>query len=219
MNKKCSKCKTERGFDEFHKNKCQEDGFSHVCKLCRKLDRINNLQKYRERDKLNNIKFKIQKQEYRDRRKQISKEYNKNLYAKDKERIDKRNKAWRKKNKNWFKDYMTERCKEINFRIAKNLRTRLYHAIKYKWKFGSAVSDLGCSIEEFKRWIESKFKPGMSWDNYGKNGWHIDHIIPLSCFHNLGNDREQFLKACHYTNLQPMWWRENISKGGRDLNV
>jgi hypothetical protein len=50
----------------------------------------------------------------------------------------------------------------------------------------------------------------MSWDNWGTHGWHIDHIIPLSSFDL--TDREQFLKACHYTNLQPLWAADNIRK-------
>ena len=83
-------------------------------------------------------------------------------------------------------------------------------AIKNNWKNGSAVKDLGCSIEDFKKYIESKFQEGMTWDNYGLNTWHIDHITPLSWF-NL-EDRNQFLVACHYTNQQPLWARDNWEK-------
>jgi hypothetical protein len=101
----------------------------------------------------------------------------------------------------------------VNHRLSKRLRTRLRNALCGKYKSGSAVRDLGCSIEELKIYLESKFQPGMSWDNYGKDGWHIDHIKPLSKF-NLSNP-EEFKKACHYTNLQPLWWHENILKSNK----
>jgi hypothetical protein len=102
-----------------------------------------------------------------------------------------------------------------NFKLSRNLRTRLKDAIKNNQKSGSAVRDLGCTIPELKLYLESKFQSGMSWDNWSKTGWHIDHIRPLSSF-NLTN-RKEFLQACHYTNLQPLWAEENIRKGDKIL--
>jgi len=110
------------------------------------------------------------------------------------------------------KKYEQDRKKtDLLFKLKRNLRTRLWHATKYNWKLGSAVSDLGCSIEEFKIYIESLFIDDMSWDNWSRTGWHIDHIKPLSSF-NL-SDKEDLLKACHYSNLQPLWCKDNLSKG------
>jgi hypothetical protein len=72
-----------------------------------------------------------------------------------------------------------------------------------------------CNVKKsLKLYLESKFQPGMSWDNWGRTGWHIDHIKPLALF-NL-SDRKQFLEACHYTNLQPLWAKDNLSKGDRN---
>ena len=87
-------------------------------------------------------------------------------------------------------------------------------ALKRNQKVGSAVGDLGCSVEFLKQYLEFKFQSGMTWDNHSQFGWHIDHIIPLSSFDL--TDREQFLKACHYTNLQPLWWNENLSKYNKE---
>jgi hypothetical protein len=67
---------------------------------------------------------------------------------------------------------------------------------------------LGCSIPELMVHIEARFTDGMSWDNYG--AWHLDHIKPLILFDL--TVREHFLKAAHYTNLQPLWAADNISK-------
>jgi hypothetical protein len=88
----------------------------------------------------------------------------------------------------------------------------LNQAFKKNYKTGSAVSDLGCSIEEFKLYLESKFLPGMTWDNWSRTGWHIDHIKPLSGFDL--TDPIQLQDACKYINLQPLWASDNISKGG-----
>lgn len=109
--------------------------------------------------------------------------------------------------------HLTREKEDINYRLKKRLRIRLNHALKNNWKKGSAVSNLGCSIEDLKKHLESQFQPGMTWDNYGRTGWHIDHIIPLSAF-DLTNPIE-LKKACHYTNLQPLWAKDNLQKGAK----
>lgn len=91
-------------------------------------------------------------------------------------------------------------------------------AIHGNQKVGSAIKDLGCSVEFFKKYLESLFLEGMSWDNYGE--WHIDHKIPLSSFNLL--DHKELSKACYYTNLQPLWAIDNLMKAdkieGSNLN-
>lgn len=114
------------------------------------------------------------------------------------------------------REYQNLKCQvDINFKLKKNLRTRLYSSIKSNQKAGSAIQDLGCTISELKIYLESKFQKGMTWNNWGKGNdkWNIDHIIPLSKF-NLSN-RIEFLKACHYTNLQPLWEVDNREKSNK----
>jgi hypothetical protein len=94
------------------------------------------------------------------------------------------------------------------YRIKKNLRDRLRSAIKGGYKSGSAIAELGCSLEELTIRFEKMFKPGMSWENYGE--WHIDHIKPLSKFDL--TIKEQLLLAVNYKNLQPLWAVENLKK-------
>ena len=139
--------------------------------------------------------------------------------TKNKFRIDNYNKQYYTLNKTDIIKYHTNHCNkrrmiDIKFRLAGNLRTRLTKAIRRNQKVGSAVKDLGCSLDMFKNYIASKFQDGMSWNNYGN--WHLDHIIPISIF-NL-EDREQFLKACHYTNYQPLWRDDNIRKSNKFPN-
>ncbi len=105
-----------------------------------------------------------------------------------------------------------KRKSDLNYRLRDNLRARLRGAIKNNQKSGSAVQDLGCSIDFLKVYLENKFVEGMSWSNYGnrRGQWSIDHMIPLSKL-DLA-DRQQLLKACHFSNLQPLWHVDNVTK-------
>lgn len=117
----------------------------------------------------------------------------------------------REKRNSYMKLYSRERyAKDVEFRLAVLLRTRLRDALGNNYRSGSSIRDLGCSVSELKEHLERQFLEGMSWGNQGYYGWHIDHIAPLSSF-NLSN-RDEFLVACHYTNLRPLWWLDNIKK-------
>jgi len=102
---------------------------------------------------------------------------------------------------------------DTEYRLKIILRIRVKRAVIGDSKAGSAVRDLGCSIAEFKVYIEEQFLPGMTWDNWSPSGWHLDHIRPLASFDL--TDREQFLQACHYTNYQPLWAVDNLRKSAR----
>ncbi len=110
--------------------------------------------------------------------------------------------------------YMRERyASDIQYKLSRLIRGRLQKVIKREQRSGSAVHDLGCTLEELKIHIENQFKEGMTWDNWKPDGWHLDHIKPLSKFDL--TDPVQFKEAVHYTNLQPLWWNENLEKGNR----
>lgn len=97
------------------------------------------------------------------------------------------------------------------FKFISNMRSRLHIAFKKRdWKKESKTKEiLGCTVEQAKSHIESKFKEGMSWENYGK--WHIDHIKPLCS----AKDSTEIVGLCHYSNLQPLWRLDNIRKRGK----
>lgn len=102
--------------------------------------------------------------------------------------------------------------KDINRRIAANLRSRLYAALKRNIKQGSAVDALGCSIQEFREHLERGFAPNWSWENWGEL-WHIDHIKSLATFDL--SDKNQFMVANHWTNMRAYSAFDNISEGAR----
>ena len=188
------------------------------------IDKINNKQKdWRETNKDyfkkyncdNKSKIKLHKKAYRELNKEKVSKQTKAYRENNRDKINTINKNWRDNNKEKVskqtKAYFNNRLKtDVQFKLTHNLRNRLNSAIKGNYKVGSAVKDLGCSVEELKSYIESKFQPGMSWDNWNKDGWHIEHIKPLASFDL--TDRNQLLEACHYTNLQPLWATYNIIK-------
>jgi hypothetical protein len=112
--------------------------------------------------------------------------------------------------------YRNRRKNDPQFKLINNLRTRLAHLISRNPKIikNEKTRELiGCSVEELKLYIEKKFLVGMSWDNYNYETWHIDHIKPLSLAKNM--DDIIRLKLMHYTNLQPLWAKDNIKKSNK----
>jgi hypothetical protein len=119
-------------------------------------------------------------------------EYQKEYRQKNKKELNENAKIYRKK-KN-----QTDPC----FKLRSRLRQRLYSALKGRNRGGSAVRDLGCSVEDLKTHIESMWLPGMTWENWSLRGWHIDHIIPLYKFDL--TDPDQVKISCNFKNLQPL---------------
>ena len=159
----------------------------------------------------------------------MNSEYWKAYRKKNKERISEQRKAKRKLNPEKYREqcrkyYNTNKKKffakridkvhrDVGFRIRINLARRINHSVKKGLKSRKTLELLGCSIEELKIHLQSQFKEGMSWDNYGYRGWHIDHIRPCASF-NLEDPEEQ--KLCfNYKNLQPLWSQENFLKSDK----
>lgn len=162
----------------------------------------------------NKSKIVGKRKKHRQKNKEKIRLAKKAYYLKNKQRIRQKHKKYYQQTRNRRYEYVQNKLQtDINYRLSHSLRRRMNNAIRNNQKIGSAVKDLGCSISHFKSYIEKQWVNGMSWENYGKEGWHLDHIIPLASFDL--NDREQFLKACHYTNHQPLWAEENLTKGNR----
>lgn len=113
--------------------------------------------------------------------------------------------------------YTRERRRtNVNFNISAILRGRIYAALNGKNKSASTLALLGCSVDSFKLYLESKFESGMTWENYGRYpGWQIDHIMPCAIF---SLEKPEHQRRCfHFSNMQPMWAAQNISKGCRPV--
>lgn len=114
------------------------------------------------------------------------------------------------------REYMRSKRKDPMFKFKDNIRTLISNSLRNKGfkKNIRSVNILGCSIEDFKLYIESKFEPWMNWKNKGlynnefNFGWDIDHIIPLSS----AISEEDLINLNHYTNFQPL-----CSKINRDI--
>ncbi len=237
---KCSKCGQEKNKCEFDKRSSTKRGYKSQCKQCRSINEYKKnkeviLEKRSMHYKENKIeidlknkqyreenydKIQLQKQKYRSENKDKVRHLKRESYQRNKDKKSnkdtayKNQKRYREKNRVKLNNANRNRyASDFEYRIKNIIRSRFVCAIKNDFKAGSAVDGLGCTIEFLKGYIEKLFKPGMHWGNWGRHGWHIDHIIPLASFDL--TDRDQLLKACHYTNLQPLWAADNLSKGAK----
>lgn len=127
-------------------------------------------------------------------------EYNKAYDAEHREEIQKRSTA-----------YHLARAKvDPNFKLAKMLRSRYHSVLKTGRLDDSSLIVLGCSVENFKRWLEFRFQEDMTFANHGKV-WHLDHVVPIAKFELHGNE-EEIRKCFHWMNFQPLYGKENQSK-------
>jgi len=200
---KSDKCKAkDKNRDKIKQKKTQERG------------RERNREKIRERD---NKRYAVEKLSNPEKRESYNKEYH------IKNRVNNINRAneYFKNNTEKVKNYRNKRYRDkykndILFKLKANSRGRLKHFLKSinKKINTSSLELIGCTPEELKIHIEKQFTVGMSWDNYGTYGdytWNIDHRIPLSS----AKTEDDIYTLSHYTNLQPMWSKENLKKGNK----
>ena len=190
--KVCNICKIEKNLNEFNKSSQHKSGFRNYCKSCQKEMHI----KYKERL---GDKIKIRAKKWEEENSEKRKQYRKKTYQKHGKRISREKYLKMKSDPTiYLKMLMRRRIRGIL--TSKNLKKRL-----------PCETIVGCSYENLKIYLQSKFKDGMSWENQGK--WHIDHIVPLSSALN----EDEIYKLCHYTNLQPLWAEDNLKKSNKIL--
>lgn len=234
LSKDCKYADTIQPFENFQKRSTTKDKHSLYCRSCLSLRRKKYFKENRGRTLESNKKSyrkniqkeKLRKKKYREMHQKETSQKGKIYYEKNKEKILLRQKARRKEIN---KTQQERRKNDPNFRIRVYLRSRIRSSVKDKCKSGSAILDMGCSMDTLIQRFESMFplNPAhlilgpMSWENQGRKngvrGWDIDHIIPLAAFDL--TDREQFLKAVHYTNLRPMWAEQNNREKDRGMRL
>jgi len=148
--------------------------------------------------------------------KYCTKEQGKQYHQDNKEILNQKSNKYRLNNKEIINKKSNQRYQSDPLhRMKINLRSRTTIAFNSKsWhKNGGTEQMLGCDWETAFNHIQNQFEDGMSWDNHSHTGWHIDHIVPLA----LAKNEEELKKLCHYTNLQPMWAKPNMSKSDKLL--
>jgi len=194
MKKLCKYCGEEKPITQFNKKKNGKYGVSSKCKPCFS-EYYKSYYNKNKKSKINSVK------NYYNNNKDSVLKYKKEYYVENRELLIRK-----------ASDRKEFKRKTSGFhRMKYNLRKRTSSAFKvnYWTKKSSNSKMLGCSYNEAKSYLESKFVDGMNWDNYGE--WHIDHIKPLCS----AETKEDLIKLCHYTNLQPLWAKDNLSKGGK----
>lgn len=196
---RCYKCKEIKSLSEFNVSNASKLGKMSLCRVCscevqktpiqvacKKRYVIKNVDKLKEY-------YRIHYLDYKNRMPVKTPEQKE---AKRKQQL-----AYRKmKIKNDFR-----------FATSEKISAAIYRALKYNSHGKPWESIVGYTLADLKAHLESKFQPGMTWENYGE--WHIDHIIPKRVFKFTSIDSEEFRKCWSLKNLQPLWAKDNIRKG------
>lgn len=223
MNKICTKCKVEKEIIEFSADKNTKSGVRSHCKTCLKEVYIRNQEKILARQK-EIYDSEKKKQYYQDNSEQFT-ERSKKYHEENKAKIlltkkinydPNLKKEYYKKNKTKINRLASNRIAEKRktdciFRLKHNIASLIRNGIKKKGYLKSKRTEeiIGCTIEELLNHLSSMFVEGMSFENHGE--WHIDHIIPLVT----AKTEEEVIKLNRYTNLQPLWAKDNLMKSGK----
>ena len=194
QNKPCIKCGSTEERNRWGK-----------CKACGKTYR----EAHKEEQK---ARAKAYDEAHREERLARSKAYHEAHKEEDLVRMKAYNETHQEEIAAYLKTYQkTRKASDPLFRLKCYVRTRTWNALRaggYSKKSSTAVI-LGCTFEEVKAHLEKQFWPGMTWENSSE--WHVDHIIPLASAKTEG----ETLRLCHFSNLQPLWGDDNLSKNDR----
>lgn len=186
--KKCSKCQVNERFSNYNA----------YCRSCKNEVDLKSYHANQEKRKNYIKKYKSEHPEYADK-------------------IREGCKKWRKENPNYITNWGTNKRKTDPQYAIKSVIYASIHGYLKNGKKEHIVWYLGCTWEEFKKHLESQFQEGMTWENRGIHGWHIDHIKPVNTFDL--TDEKQLKECWNYKNLRPLWAKDNLTRpnDGSDL--
>ena len=190
--------KKQRWFDKYLQNKTEIDKYFNKIEITK-----DNVEQYVR--KYNRYKTNLKSREYTKNWSKVNLDYRKIYYNENKEKM--------------IKQIATNNKKRLKTDAVYKFKCNVRSLVKGSFKRGTnqfrkdAKTEfiLGCTIEEFRLYIEKRFTDGMTFENHGLKGWHLDHIIPLST----ANTEEEIIKLNHYTNFQPLWAEDNLKKGNK----
>jgi len=218
--KVCITCNIEKNFSEFFKRKDSKDGLRNDCKICHKNSTLESTKRYYAKQSTKEKSKKLNKIYWENNKEELSIE-NRARYYKNREKYLLSKKIYYQKNKEQLvQNVVSRNIQKIKtdplFKFKHNVRSLLRKSIVGKGYKKNTKTELilGINLNEFLIYIERKFEPWMSWDNYGMYngefdyGWDLDHIIPMSS----ANSETEVLALSKFSNLQPL-----CSKVNRDI--
>lgn len=222
--KTCRKCGIEKDIHQFHKKNQNKDGYSNVCSECQ----AQYIRAYKNTESgMRNVKKGRKK--YYDNNKHKWVEYRESEWYKNYRNSPEYKKMSRTSQRAYYdlhKKELNQLANEIHKRrkdedpsvlLASIIRSQVHNGIDKK-KFNLSTQEIiGCDFEFFKYYMECKFEDGMTWETHCQFGWHADHIIPVSSFDL--TKIEEIKKCFHYSNYQPLWWWDNLSKGSKIITL
>lgn len=219
----CKQCKEEKSVDHFGKNKQQEDGYHYYCRECIKVKTSKRKEKnklyYKKWAEENKQSLYVYQKQYRKANRKKLNEYQRSRpdekkrrsncsdEKKQRDRIRRQDELYKQRRREYFKRKYKE---DKQFQLKKQLEAQFHSLLNKNDETVKSINLLGCTIPEFKLYIQSKFISYMTFENYGEV-WEFDHIIPF-CDFDLTNEEE--VKRCmHYLNLRPMFRTTRVIDG------
>lgn len=211
--KVCTKCGALKPISDYYKKKTGIDGLHSWCKACVSSYRASW---WKENKEAQTKRINAWRADNPDR----IREYARRWQSKNPEKVKAKTDRWKANNPDGYRDKERrsyhKRRSTVRGRIEDSIRANVIRGITRQAKRSRKTFDLlGYTAEDLRIHLERLFKPGMSWSNYGRGGWEIDHVIPLAAHNYQGPDDIDFKKAWSLSNLQPLWGDQNKRKSDK----